>query len=246
MEGSGNRWPERTSADPLEPGAVHVWAASLDVPPARLAELRATLCADERERAARFRGDLLAHRFIAARGMLRELLGGYLGADPASIRFTYGAYGKPALFADAALHFNVSHSRGLALFAFTSAAPVGVDVEHVAPMPDMAGMVSSFFAPAERDQLAALPEAEYEVAFYRCWARKEAYLKAGGAGLSVPLDSFDVSVSPGGGARLLRVAGAPDAPLRWSLLHLQPTDDSVGALAIEAPAPTIRCWTMAR
>jgi 4'-phosphopantetheinyl transferase len=227
---------------------VHVWAAALDVAPARGAALATTLAADERRRAARFRGPLLSQRFIAARGQLRELLGAYLGQPPSEVSLVYGEHGKPAL---APLchpdgpQFNVAHSAGLALYAITSCGPTGIDVEEVVAFEDMAAVAADFFSTHERHALSRVVPHAFTTAFYSIWTRKEALLKAEGIGLMAPLDSFDVSVPPQPPA-LLRFEGRPSAPAQWSLTHLQPTARHVGALALARPRADVSCWWWTR
>lgn len=236
-------WPAAPAPTSISASMVQVWAAPLDVAPARLARLARLLHADERKRAARFHGATLSQRFVAGRGLLREVLAAYLDMDAADIRFAYDAYGKPEL-ADPVgppLRFNVAHSAGLILVAVSRGARLGVDVEAVLRFDDMEGVAGRFFSPRERGRLANLPVADHVAAFYRCWTRKEAYLKAVGTGLSTPLDSFDVSVSLDESA-LLYDTGDARAPSRWSIVHLEPAREFIGAIALEHPSPSVDCW----
>lgn len=240
-------WPSREVVEPLASRAVHVWAAPLDVTPARLVELRATLSPDEQERAARFGSELLTARFVASRGQLRELLSEYLGAAPSEIRFAYSTRGKPSVLApNSPIRLSVSHSGDVALYAFSAFSEVGVDVEAAVAFDAMSGIASRYFSAAERAALAAASRSTYTTAFYSCWTRKEAYLKARGIGLNEPLDGFDVSMRPGDRAALLRVAGDASAPSRWSLAHLEPARGYIGALAVETHALLVNCWTFER
>lgn len=227
----------------ISANTVQVWAAPLDIAPARLARLEQLLHADERKRAARFHGATLSRRFIAGRGLLREVLAAYLDIAAADIRFANDAYGKPELadLVGRSLQFNVAHSAGLILIAVSPGPRLGVDVEAVRWFDEMEGIAGRFFSLGECERLAGLPAADRVAAFYRCWTRKEAYLKAIGTGLSKPLDSFDVSVSPDEPA-LVRDAGDVHAPLRWSIVHLEPASGFVGAIALEYPSPTVKCW----
>lgn len=231
--------------EPLTDVAVHVWAATLDLPRERLARLAATLSGEERHRAAQFRRDWLTTRYVAGRGTLRELLGEYLELPATAIQFAYDSHGRPSIAQPdrhPPLQFNVSHSGGLALYAVSLVSHLGVDVEEVRRFADMAAVARQNFSTAERASLDAEPSEAYMAGFYRCWTRKEAYLKATGVGLFKRLDSFDVSVTRWDPPALLRVEGDDEAPRRWAIVHLEPTPDSVGALAVETPHPEVRFW----
>ncbi|HET6230020.1 MAG TPA: 4'-phosphopantetheinyl transferase superfamily protein [Longimicrobiaceae bacterium] len=229
----------------LAGGDVHVWRASLEPPAPELARLAATLAEDEQVRAARFRFPVHRDRYVAGRGILRVLLGRYLGIRPREVRLTYTAHGKPAL-ADqggaGGLCFNVSNTEALGLYAFARGRHLGVDVEHVRPMPDGVAIARRFFSAPENEVFAALPEEGRELAFFTCWTRKEAYIKAVGEGLSMPLDRFDVTLVPGDPARLL--ATRPDASeaARWVLHELHPGAGFVGALMVEGSGCAISCY----
>jgi 4'-phosphopantetheinyl transferase len=216
----------------LAPGTIDLWLWRLDADEAAAARLAVLLDGEERARARRFVFPLHAHRFIAGRARLRLILQDYVGVPAAQLRFDYGAQGKPSLVGapGAALHFNLSHTGDLAALAVSAESDLGVDIETIRPVTeDVAGR---FFSAAERAALAALPADERERGFFRCWTRKEAMIKALGGGLSIALDSFDVTLAPGVPPRLLRLAGEPDAPERWSLLHFEPAADCVGAVAV--------------
>ncbi|MBI3457317.1 MAG: 4'-phosphopantetheinyl transferase superfamily protein [Candidatus Rokubacteria bacterium] len=224
---------------------VHVWSAWLEQPAARAHQLAGLLSADERGRAQRFRGELDRERFIAGRGVLRAILGRYLDADPKDLEFRYGPSGKPCLAGNleaAGLHFNVSHSAAVAVYAVARGREVGVDVERLRAIPDAERIAARFFSEQERAALRAILPGDRTSAFYRCWTRKEAYLKALGEGLTRPLPSFDVSLAPGHAPRLLRVEGDPQAPFRWTLRSLEPAPNYVGALAAEGAGWRLACW----
>lgn len=178
----------------------------MDIDAVRLDRLNATLSPEERERAARFHFPLHRQHFIACRGMLREILSGYLEMAPAEVRFSYNSYGKPAT-EGSTVRFNVSHSGGWALFAVTEAREVGIDIERIDPRAAQDQIPERFFSPWEVAQLRSLPATQQTDAFFRCWTRKEAYIKARGLGLSLPLNSFDVTLAPGEPAALLRGGG---------------------------------------
>jgi 4'-phosphopantetheinyl transferase len=173
---------------------------------------------------------------VVARAALRSILSGYLDQPPGCLAIAYGPHGKP--FVVGGPEFNLAHSHELALCA-VAARPVGVDLEWRRPIEGLAAVAASAFSPKEREALAALPTAQRLDAFFRCWTRKEAYVKARGDGLRAPLDGFDVSLDPTD-ARLLASRLDPAEPSRWSLASLEPDGAYVGALAIEGPLPPIR------
>ena len=207
---------------------VHVLHASLDAEFQNLPEWHAFLSQDERQRATRFHFDLHRARFIVARGILRRLLGHYLKIPPEQIAFRYGRNNKPAVLGDL-VHFNISHSEDRALFAFSATTALGVDIEAIRPLPDILQLASTAFSIAEQRALNALaPELQRE-AFFRCWTRKEAFIKALGHGMSYALDEFSVSLDEP--ARVVHVEAEPNAPAQWTLQHLTPHADFVGAIA---------------
>ena len=230
------------------PDEVHVWRASLRPPADVLARLAAHLSPDERARAARFRFPQHRTAFVAGRGVQREILARYTGLHPAELAYRQGSHGKPELDGAASgIRFNVSNSGGLALYAVTLQREVGVDLEQFRPMPDQMDIARRFFSAPENEVLAAVAEEARELAFFRCWTRKEAYIKAIGEGLSMPLDCFDVAFAPGEPARILRNRGDPAQAERWTLLALEPGPGYVGALAVEGAGwrPVLFDWNAA-
>jgi 4'-phosphopantetheinyl transferase len=171
---------------------VDVWVADLDALPPH-ADDWSILAPDETDRAHRFRFDKHRNRFVRCRALLRRLIAQAIAVDAAAIAFRYGAYGKPELDA---IHFNVSHSENLATIALTLEGPIGIDVETIGRARDLAGLAQTAFSPAERIELSAMTAADQIDAFYRGWARKEAYMKLLGTGFSLPSDSFTVSLAP--------------------------------------------------
>ena len=239
------------SPEPLALGdkEVHVWHASLDLSVSQIQRLGHTLSAEERKRAERYRFPKDRERFIAARGLLRTILGRYLKTEPGRLRFCYNSCGKPELAGETgngSLRFNVSHAHERALYAVTYGRAVGVDIEYIRP--DLVGekMAERFFSPREVAVLRALPEHMQTRAFFNCWTRKEAYIKARGQGLSIALDRFDVSLTPGAPAALLSVDGDPQEASRWSLRELSVGSDYVAALAAEGQDPQLTCWRWER
>jgi 4'-phosphopantetheinyl transferase len=233
-------WDLRPDRLELEADEVHVWRGSLDCGERALDQFDETLTPDEKARAQRFVFQPDRNSYIAARGILRELLGRYLNRAPSEIEFDYGAQGKPALRSESSekpVQFNVSHSHGMALFAFSVGRQVGVDVELVRP--DFAGekIAERFFSAQEVMELRRLPATAQDEGFFLCWTRKEAYIKARGEGLQIPLKSFHVSLTPGEPARL-----QADDSSRWSLRSLRLEGRYVGAVVGEGQDWKLRGW----
>ena len=229
----------------LDERELHVWRVSLAAGdgPADLGW--ATLSPDERARARRFHFDHDRRRFVLARGALRRILARYVWREPAQLVIAYGEGGKPEL-ADARrrVEFNLSHSDELALIAVGRHGALGIDVERARPVPDMDELARRFFAPGESATLAAVAPERRAEAFFACWTRKEAYVKARGEGLSMPLASFEVSLAPGEPARLVRTTGDAAGPPRWSLHDLRPQPGYIGALAGESGADRLTWWDL--
>jgi 4'-phosphopantetheinyl transferase len=180
--------------------------------------------------------------------VLRAILGSYLAVPAGHVQFSYGPQGKPSLagaFRQESLRFNLAHAGGLSLYAVTLSRELGVDIERIHAIPDATRIAEHFFSPQERDALAALPEEQRQEAFFRCWTRKEAYLKAVGDGLARPPDQVQVSLTPGEPARVLGVSGDPHEAKKWSLREVMPADGYIAALAVEGHSWGLSCWQWA-
>ena len=224
---------------------VHVWRATLDQTPSQSQSFLLNLAADERARAVRFYFERDRERFIVARGVLRVILGGYLNRAPERLSFSYSSHGKPALAEESdrdAIRFSVSHSHGVALYAFTRGRDVGIDLERIRADLAVVEIAERFFSQQEVAMLRAFRTEEQRQAFFRCWTCKEAYIKARGEGLSLPLDQFDVSLAPGEPAAVLGTQRDPSEAARWSLLELDPAPGYVAALAVEGHGWRLTCW----
>jgi 4'-phosphopantetheinyl transferase len=223
-----------------------VWRLRLDLAPAAIARLRSVLTDDERVRADRFHADRHRHRFIACRAQVRKLLAGYLKERPERIDFRHGPQGKPALGAsssESGIQFNVSNSHEMALCAVALQCELGVDIEHLREGRDHEGLAARFFAPQEVEALSDLPADRRTAAFFNCWTRKEAVLKAVGIGLSFPLDRLVVTLAPSDAARVLAFDGTPAAAGNWWLEHLEPAPGYVGAVAARGDRRLVSRWT---
>ncbi|MBO0766892.1 MAG: 4'-phosphopantetheinyl transferase superfamily protein [Hyphomicrobiaceae bacterium] len=236
-------WMPPPDRRPWPDGAVHVWRARLDWPDASAVALEPILSGDERERIARLHFQRDRRRSLISRGLLRTLLGRYLDMPPEALAFGYSPYGKPALAVpDTPLRFNVSHSGELLLIAVTLERALGVDVEEIRRDMEVLEIAARFFSPSERDRLASVPEVLRHDAFFDCWTRKEAYIKAKGDGLSLPLDQFDVAFGPGLPARLLATRPDQAEARRWWLRELDVAEGYKAALAVEGAGLTLACW----
>ena len=242
---TSSSWDSPPKTLVLPNNAVHVWQASLHMSAPCLRTLEGTLAADERARAERFYFQKHREHFIAGRGLLRNILSRYLDKEPDQLRFSYNAYGKPALTEQTGaegLCFNLSHSHEIALYALTRRREIGVDIEYFRPDVEAEKLAERFFSPREAAALRALPEHLRKEGFFNCWTRKEAYIKAEGEGMAIPLSTFDVSLTPGEPAALLRTQNQPQETARWSLQALNPAPDYAAALAVKGHDWELKCW----
>jgi len=238
MQRESSIWTEPPSTLSLETGTAHVWRIALDQDDDMLQRFRSTLEGGELNRAGRFHFDKHRRRFIVARGFLRTVVARYLGWQPEALRFEYGAFGKPALGSGHTLRFNLSHSNEVALLAVALDAEIGVDVEHIRADFATEDIALRYFSRAEVEVFNALPPAERVAAFFRCWTRKEAYIKAIGKGFSQALDAFDVTFAPGIAPALLRAE--EDDASRWWMSDVEVGEGYAGALIVERPVAQVR------
>lgn len=221
----------------LLPDEIHVWRIDLDQPEPQLQNFAATLSSDETARAERFYFPKHRQHFIAGRGILRTILGRFLGIKPSQVEFNYQQRGKPVLvdkFADSRLAFNLSHSQGLGLCAVNCTRQIGVDLEYIRPMSDLEALAKRFFLPREYEMLRSLSPNQQQEIFFRYWTCKEAYLKATGDGLS-QLEQIEVSLTLTEPAKLQITED-------WSLFELVPANNYVAAVAVENFGWHLKCW----
>src|SRR5882672_3308249 len=230
-----SRWVKTSGPENIGPREVHVWRIGLTQPEPAIQSYRGLLRTDEIERADRFYFAKDRNRFTVARGALRRLLGAYLTLDPREIDFVYGPQGKPDIATSqnvSGLRFNLSHSGEIGMLAVSRNLELGVDVEEIRADFASEEIAARFFSPEECAKLQTLAANENVDAFFDCWTRKEAYIKARGQGLSIPLDSFEVAFAPHEEPALLQVKSGDDLPARWRFYALYPGTGYKAALAV--------------
>jgi 4'-phosphopantetheinyl transferase len=223
----------------LQEDEVHIWLACLNAQPQERARLSSYLDKDEVSRAERFVFARDRDHFIVAKGRLREMLGEYLHCPPGAVQLKTGRHGKPSLLDDRhPLRFNLSHSHGLALYGFCMGRELGIDAEKIRPGFAGQGIAERYFSAAEQRELTEVPKELRDTAFFLCWTRKEAYIKAHGDGLQIPLDSFDVSLKPDEPATLRSADRG-----RWSVRSFTPAPEFVAAIIVEGEIQSTRFWS---
>jgi 4'-phosphopantetheinyl transferase len=240
-----NVWVATAETSGIRPREVHVWRIALIQPEQTIQHYREFLAANEIERADRYHFAKDRNRFTVARGVLRQLLGTYLNLDPREIRFVYGPQGKPDLAppqSSSGLRFNLSHSGEVALLAVSRNLELGVDVEQIRADFASGEIATRFFSPEECAKLETIAAPESADAFFNCWTRKEAYIKARGLGLFIPLDSFEVAFAPGEEPALLQVKSGDDLASRWRFHALHPGPGYKAALAVAGNDHELRLW----
>lgn len=225
--------PDRVS---LGENEVHIWRTSLLKTAGEYRQLQTFLDENELIHVQSFFSTEKRWQWIAARGTLRFLLGMYLGTAPTQLTFCYNVHGKPHLSGEwqqEQVCFNLSHSSGLALYAFVRKRQIGLDIEYIRSSVRHMRLAQRKFTPGEYETLQRLSPTEQQGAFFTCWTRKEAYLKARGAGIAYGLRSFEVSLKPGEPAILRKNHLDPFECQRWSIRDIVPYEGYVGTLIVE-------------
>jgi 4'-phosphopantetheinyl transferase len=238
-----DQFPSVVAPD-LSADEVHVWQAKLDASPFQESFWEMLLSEDELARARRFHFSRDRRRFAVARSSLRVILGAYLGLDPERISFLYGKRGKPYLHPSCdsrGLQFNISHSGEVVLLGITLDRTIGVDIEQLRFDLEAENIAARFFSAAEQQSLAALPASQKYPAFFNCWTRKEAFIKAKGDGLFLPLNQFDVSLEPGAPPKLLATRPNAKEASRWSFAAPDTPAGYVAAVIVESGIPLKCC-----
>ncbi len=224
----------------IQGSEIHLWRVSLNQPIVSVNSLARLLSPDEQQRADRFRRAEDRQHFIVGRAMLRQILGQYLAIAPDALQFGYEPRGKPFLAHAPDLRFNLSHSHGLALYAIGRIGRIGVDLECLSrTLSEVEPLAQRFFSASEYKSLMASPVDQRRSAFLRLWTCKEAVLKATGTGLS-ELEQIEIPQSAA--PQFQMTTGAGKTIAQWSVLHLTPDLDYVGALAIEGEGWKLCCW----
>ena len=225
---------------------VQVWRVDLEAIRGDESRWQAVLSSDESARASRFHSPADRQRYVATRALLRTILAGYLETDPKCVSFAYSQKKKPSLapaHVGNGVTFNISHSGGIALLAFARKREIGIDVEQVRYDFDVEAIARRFFSAREQEQLAAFPKEKQFDSFFRCWTRKEAYIKATGDGLSLPLHQFDVSIAPENGDALLSTRPDNSEAALWSLREISGGTGYVAALCVRGRGWQLKDWT---
>ena len=243
MEKNDQPWQPATPGRLIHPNEVHIWRASLDLSKPLPENLLGTLSADELSRASRFRFEKDQRRFIGARGILRQILGAYLQKPPHSLQFLYGTNGKPVLANNDTFQFNLSHSENMVLYAITHNRNIGIDLERIREDVAIEQISSRFFSEAEIVSMQQLTESKRNELFFQYWTRKEALIKATGVGLSVPIETFDVSGVNGSILSPIPLPGDHGEKPQWYLQDLLPGPGYTAAIVVEGGDCGFSCWT---
>lgn len=233
-------WHKPSNLPILANNQAHIWRANLDLPAAEIERLTTILSPDEIVRANKFKFPRDKKRFIAARGILRELLANCLQISANKIEFSYSDRGKPHLAAsmpNPSLQFNLSHSQNYALYGFTCNCRIGVDLEYMRAMNDTVKIAKRFFSGTESELISRLAANKQKRVFFQLWTAKEAYLKATGVGLAGSLNEIEIEIgfTPESSVNLFSVQGNVQTAANWSMISFIPVTGYIGTVAIETP-----------
>jgi len=240
-------WQIQKTGLNLSNNEVHLWHAKLDQSYEWIKKLTHVLSSEEKKRAERFHFDKDRKRFIVTHGVLRTILSLYLDVEPSCLQIGCQSHGKPYVVEklnDEEICFNLTHSHSLLLFAFTRSRQIGVDIEYVRPIPEADQIVARFFSPNEHAMWQQLSEDQKQQAFFNCWTCKEAYIKAIGEGLSMPLDQFDVSFAIGKQIAFLSAKETSDRSYNWLFRAIQPDPGYIAALVVEGCSCQLEYWEL--
>ncbi len=233
-------WESCPAQVTLENNAVHIWRVKLDISPSFIELMLRPLSPQECDRANRLQFERDRRRFIVSHGVMRIILSRYLGCEPEQVQYQMTENGKPFLEKKPELHFNLAHSHEIALIAVTPLGEIGIDVEYIRPLEDINRLARQCFSAQEYQQYISLPAPEKQQAFFTCWTRKEAFLKALGSGLAFPLDNFTVSLLSTEPARLVMVSGKHNESTDWTLQAIDCEAKYSAAFALRANNPIVK------
>ncbi len=228
----------------LDESNVYIWPLRTACSQHVTKQFERILTPDEMNRAERFQFSHHRQSYTVVRGALKFLIAGYIGASPAFVRLEYGKRGKPSIREHFGLNFNTSHSGGLAVFAFALNSEIGIDLELIRPLPDMCDLATRFFCREETEELMDVPADQRERAFFLCWTRKEAYIKAVGDGLYLALDSFRVTLHPDAPVAFVHLDHDRFAARAWSLHNVNVAPGYAAAVAYHSPTRIINLQPM--
>ena len=226
----------------LAPNQVDLWFVDINEHKDRLPHYLSVLNDVEKERASKYRFEKDKNCSIIARGVLRTLLGNYLEKNPKEIKFKLGEFGKPSLNEESNIEFNISHSGNVIVLAFVLNDKIGVDVEHTKRTIEVNSIAKQFFSKEEVTALFSLEESYQKQAFYNCWTRKEAFIKALGSGLSFPLNQFVVSLDSVYNAELIETKWDDKERENWVLKSFEPVKDYIGAFSVKGKVTDVQYW----
>jgi len=239
------QWQQSVPGEMIYSNEVHIWREFLDLTTLQSNQLRGILSDDELLRAGKFRFERDQKRYIAARGILRMILGRYMGENPQKIHFEYLPNGKPVLSTKPGcdtLRFNMSHSGEMALYAVARGRNIGVDIERIRDDVAVEQIADKFFSHDEISTLGKSHNKKRNEVFFRYWTRKEAFLKATGEGISFPMEQFDVSSISGMGLSPIIIPGDKTESPRWYVQDLFPGAGYAAAIAGERDDWDLSYW----
>lgn len=231
--------PSNTKTLSLSSDMVDAWYIDVNDCKKQILYYTSLLSTDEKLKADKFKFINDKNRFIIARGVLRILLGRYLSINPEKVAFKYGDYGKPEAKNNLSINFNISHSGKMIIFGFAKSHDIGVDIEEIKNNFDVLDIANNFFSKKEIQFLNNLPKEHQKEGFYRCWTRKESFIKAKSIGLSYPLDSFSVSIDSHEHAELLETLWDINEKHKWALFSFSPSENYIGAISIKGNIKTV-------
>jgi len=212
---------------------IHIYRSSLESSSELLKQYESLLSPDEFQKAYRYKFEKDRDHFITGRAFLRNILAKYLNQSPDKIIFSYSDKGKPFI-RHSNLKFNLAHSEGKAVFAFAEKAEVGIDIEYMRELPDALQIAKRFFSEEEVNEILKVRDDEIRSAFFNCWTRKEAFIKAVDEGLSYPLKDFTVTLIPGVNPEIKWIKDKVDEVKEWKLVNIQTDENYISSLAVKA------------